>query len=89
MDMYIYDTISDGRDYRGTLHLTENGLVCQQWTVNTPHTVNSGFDTSQNRLGDHNYCRNPPGAFNIREDNVWCYTMDPGVVWEFCPLIIN
>ena len=80
---------ANGRDYRGTLNLTQNGLVCQQWTVNTPHTVKGAYDTSQNGLGDHNYCRNPPGLFNARSKTVWCYTMDPGVNWEFCPLRIN
>ena len=63
---------TDGTAYTGNASTTESGLICQMWSVNTPH------EHSNTGVGEHNYCRSPDG------DAIWCYTTDPGTKWEYC-----
>lgn len=69
-------------DYRGCQDMTRNGMACQKWSAQTPHT----HDKTGGGTGDHNQCRNPDG-----ENTIWCYMMDTTVRnrrWEYCdPLI--
>eukprot|EP00746_Dinoflagellata_sp_MGD_P123671 gnl/MRDRNA2_/MRDRNA2_58293_c0_seq1.p1 gnl/MRDRNA2_/MRDRNA2_58293_c0~~gnl/MRDRNA2_/MRDRNA2_58293_c0_seq1.p1 ORF type:complete len:1441 (+),score=201.09 gnl/MRDRNA2_/MRDRNA2_58293_c0_seq1:112-4434(+) len=72
-------------DYRGCQNMTVDGLACQKWTSQTPHEhdyLPAGTSRESDGLGDHNFCRNPPGAFKGR--TVWCYTMDPNTRWNYC-----
>lgn len=52
------------------------------WNLQTPH---SHEITAQwmSRMSDFNsnYCRDPD-----YELSPWCYTTDPSVRWEFCPV---
>ena len=64
----------DGASYSGTWATTENGLTCQAWSSNSPHSHNYNSESA-------NYCRNPDG-----EPRPWCYTTDPNVRWEYCSL---
>ena len=76
-------------DYRGTLNVTIGGVVCQKWTINTPHQVESVYDLSADGLGDHNYCRNPREYVRNKvfvQYDVWCYTTNPSLVWDYCCL---
>ena len=75
--------------YRGNLSVTTRGEVCQKWTVNTPHQLSTAFDLSTDGLGDHNYCRNPREFWprkTVIDIDVWCYTTNPLVKWDYCCL---
>jgi len=63
-----------GADYDGTGSHTISGRSCQVWAFDSPH--GHGFNNLP-----ANYCRNPDG-----EPDVWCYTTDPEVRWEFCDI---
>ena len=72
---------SSQSDYRGTVSVSESGLVCQAWTSQLP---NAHSRTPENwpdgGLGDHNFCRNPDG-----DSRAWCLNgegTEPG--WEYC-----
>merc|ERR1712096_214726 len=41
--------------------------------------------SNYSNVGEHNYCRNPQTDLKTK---VWCYTTDPEVEWEFCPVPI-
>lgn len=72
-----------GVTYLGSLNITHSGKVCQKWSDNLPHQINS-FITDRmfpdgSKEAAQNYCRNP----NVKS-GVWCYTMDVDVEWEYC-----
>uniref|UniRef100_A0A8C9Y544 Hepatocyte growth factor a n=1 Tax=Sander lucioperca TaxID=283035 RepID=A0A8C9Y544_SANLU len=61
-----------GTDYRGTMNVTPEGVTCQRWDSQSPHThsfLPQNFKCKDLR---ENYCRNPDGA-----DYPWCFTTDP------------
>ncbi|XP_072024053.1 plasminogen-like isoform X1 [Amphiura filiformis] len=74
-----------GRDYRGSVNQTINGMECQSWIAQYPHehdrTLENYPDTG---LGEHNYCRNPDDA----PRGPWCYTTNPEIRFEYCPVSI-
>ena len=84
IECYSVDDL--GIHYNGTVNVTESGRCCQNWDSDTPHLhpLTSEF---RYYLEGHNYCRNPEG----RGKRPWCYTMDPGVRWEYCnvPQCVN
>ena len=68
--------IDSNTEYNG--NMTERGILCQNWSLNTPHSHNNNF------VGNHNKCANPD---NTRRNGVltpWCYTVDPNVRWDYC-----
>lgn len=71
-----------GRDYRGKLDYTENGVMCQAWNHQYPHSHNYTWRNKSEGLGKHNYCRNPFG----RKERPWCFTPLTGCVWQYCDL---
>ena len=64
----------DGSTYTGTANTTVNGIACQVWSSDLPHS--HGY----NSVGDHNFCRNPDND----SGGTWCYTTDPNVRWDYC-----
>jgi len=70
-----------GTEYDGVKAETLNGLICQEWTSQTPHShqVWNKFPESS-KLAAKNYCRNPDNS----PDGPWCYTVDDTVRWEYC-----
>ena len=42
-----------GRDYKGRMNVTKDGIPCQRWNKSEPHKHPFSY------VGDHNYCRNP------------------------------
>ncbi|XP_033748660.1 plasminogen-like [Pecten maximus] len=62
--------------YNGQITCTESGLTCQRWDQQTPHS--HGYFTSSDL---NNYCR-------ISSDTTapWCFTLDPSIRWEYCPV---
>jgi len=70
-DLSCYETSDKGKGYRGLQTSTNSGRACQNWVKQKPHTIDITPST-ENGLGNHNYCRNPDQS----EDKPWCYTMD-------------
>ncbi|XP_048737108.2 hyaluronan-binding protein 2-like [Ostrea edulis] len=66
-----------GRHYWGTKNVTTNGLTCQRWDAQSPHSHSMPNSTAERE----NYCRNPDG-----EPRPWCYTMQVDVRWEICDI---
>ncbi|CAG01898.1 unnamed protein product [Tetraodon nigroviridis] len=61
-----------GTDYRGTMNVTPEGVTCQRWDSQFPHS-HSFLPNSYKCKGlRENYCRNPDGA-----EYPWCFTTDP------------
>ena len=68
---------SKGQDYTGTIAVTKDGVTCQRWDSNTPHSHNYHvFD------GYENYCRNTLGI----DAAPWCYTTDLNDRWDYCDI---
>ena len=72
-----------GLNYTGGISRTEEGLLCQAWTSQTPHkhpfsAARHFPDVNFRTLG--NACRNPDND----TVGLWCYTMDPNVRWQRC-----
>merc|ERR1719486_915476 len=80
-DIGCYEESDKGKSYRGLVTSTNSGRACQKWTKDKPHTIDIEPSTD-NGLGNHNYCRNPDGS----EDKPWCYTMDPGTEKQTCTI---
>ena len=68
---------TQGADYSGTANTTIGGLTCQAWSVQEPH------QHGLSHYGDHNYCRFLDGF----PGGVWCYTTDPDIRFDFCPVM--
>ena len=65
-----------GVSYLGRMNVTSSGRTCQVWAAQEPH------EHEYAEVGEHNHCRNPDG----NNGGVWCYTTDPYVRWEWCPV---
>ncbi|XP_019635211.1 PREDICTED: plasminogen-like [Branchiostoma belcheri] len=69
----------NGESYRGAVSVTTTGKTCQRWDSQTPH-VHTATPANHPSAGlEQNYCRNPDGYIGV-----WCYTTDPGTLWEAC-----
>ncbi|XP_071132772.1 plasminogen-like [Mytilus edulis] len=68
-----------GVSYNGTLNVTVSGRICQAWGSQTPHK--HLFTKISNQS---NYCRNP----SLNYPGPWCYTTDPNVNYEYCPIYL-
>ncbi|XP_053408183.1 uncharacterized protein LOC123559963 [Mercenaria mercenaria] len=75
--------ITDSTKWIGDIRHTVSGRTCQRWVENIPH--NHGYHDKTFPDGTEkdaeNLCRDPLG-----EGQPWCYTTDPDVRWEFCPV---
>eukprot|EP00057_Strongylocentrotus_purpuratus_P022972 XP_011677446.1 PREDICTED: plasminogen-like [Strongylocentrotus purpuratus] len=61
--------------YSGVVSWTISGRQCQKWSSQFPHAH------PYTNYSDHNRC------LNIDERlTAWCYTTDPLVPWEYCPV---
>ena len=70
-------------EYNGNMSVTANGRQCQIWSTIYPYNDtledDSRFPIDGTVIAAKNFCRDP-----TNEGNIWCYTTDPGVVWEYC-----
>lgn len=75
--------IIDSTKWKGNIRHTVSGKTCQAWVLDTPHQHsyhNIAFPDGS-EVEAENFCRDPMG-----EGQPWCYTVDPNVRWEFCPV---
>ncbi|XP_071543142.1 tyrosine-protein kinase transmembrane receptor Ror2-like isoform X2 [Panulirus ornatus] len=71
-----------GRWYFGTKNITSNGIPCQRWDSQEPHSHHRPPDVFPEVQNAENYCRNAGGE----EPYPWCYTTDPLVRWQHCSI---
>ncbi|XP_078457821.1 prothrombin [Lampetra planeri] len=71
-----------GEDYRGPVNVTRLGRHCQAWSARTPHVSRFSPSTHSAAGLEGAACRNPDGD----EEGAWCYTTDPGLAVDYCPL---
>lgn len=71
-----------GRFYQGTVNKTKQGLPCQHWDSQLPHSHNRPPDVFPEVQNAENFCRNAGGE----EPSPWCYTVDPTVRWQHCDI---
>uniref|UniRef100_A0A8C3CI22 Prothrombin n=1 Tax=Cairina moschata TaxID=8855 RepID=A0A8C3CI22_CAIMO len=69
-----------GQNYQGTISYTKSGIECQVWTSKYPHIPKFNATIYPNLI--ENYCRNPDN----NSEGPWCYTRDPMVEREECPI---
>uniref|UniRef100_A0A8B9DP28 Prothrombin n=1 Tax=Anser cygnoides TaxID=8845 RepID=A0A8B9DP28_ANSCY len=69
-----------GQNYQGTISHTKSGIECQVWTSKYPHIPK--FNATIYPTLIENYCRNP----DDNSEGPWCYTRDPTVEREECPI---
>ncbi|KAL5019136.1 hypothetical protein ScPMuIL_004858 [Solemya velum] len=74
--------VCDGTNmYVGNLSYTINGDQCRRWDIDLPHASDLWDPALFPDVDVHaanNYCR------NVGENYTWCYTMNPGVKWDYC-----
>ncbi|XP_046583593.1 uncharacterized protein LOC124290811 [Haliotis rubra] len=72
------------RDYKGQTNVTVTGIPCQRWDSQSPHAhvhTNISYFPDDKLEDAENYCRNPG-----LKSRPWCYTNDPAVEWQYCPI---
>eukprot|EP00041_Stephanoeca_diplocostata_P005620 m.65069 g.65069 ORF g.65069 m.65069 type:complete len:919 (+) comp15908_c0_seq5:148-2904(+) len=67
--------------YLGPINQTIDGIACQAWDSQFPHTHTRTPSRYPSKNLTGNMCRNPDG-----ESCTWCYTVDPSVRWDCCDL---
>ncbi|XP_026068758.1 hepatocyte growth factor-like protein isoform X1 [Carassius auratus] len=71
-----------GKNYQGVVRKTRKGILCQKWSVNTPHKTKINPKTHPDANLTDNYCRNPDGD----RHGPWCYTTDPKTEFDYCAI---
>ncbi|XP_069164828.1 tyrosine-protein kinase transmembrane receptor Ror2 isoform X2 [Procambarus clarkii] len=71
-----------GRWYFGTRNVTSNGIPCQRWDSQEPHSHHRPPNVFPEVQNAENYCRNAGGE----EPYPWCYTTDPLIRWQHCSI---
>ncbi|EMP34804.1 Hepatocyte growth factor [Chelonia mydas] len=74
----------NGKNYMGNLSKTRSGLTCSMWDKNIDDLrrhipVFREPDISKLKK---NYCRNPDDDAH----GPWCYTSNPLIPWDYCPV---
>jgi hypothetical protein len=77
-DCYYY---GQSQLYTGTQSTTVGGRTCQQWNADFPHKRTQTFIPNTSSDRNSNYCRDTSD-----HGTLWCYTTDPDVRWENCPV---
>ncbi|XP_046380982.2 uncharacterized protein LOC124152186 [Haliotis rufescens] len=67
--------------YKGTVNVTVMGIPCKHWDAQQLNTFSYDLpDYSLTEAG--NQCRSTSDR-----TAPWCYTEDPGVRWQYCPVV--
>uniref|UniRef100_A0A3B4F895 Plasminogen n=1 Tax=Pundamilia nyererei TaxID=303518 RepID=A0A3B4F895_9CICH len=75
--------IGNGATYRGPTSVTANGVTCQAWSSQSPHShISFTPETHPTKGLDGNSCRNPDNDII----GPWCYTTDRDRIWEHCQI---
>ncbi|GJQ68100.1 Nrk [Trypoxylus dichotomus] len=78
-----YDCVKGrGRFYQGKVNKTGDGLDCQRWDSQFPHTHERPPSFLPELKGAENYCRNAGGE----EPRPWCFTTSSSVRWQYCDI---
>ncbi|XP_054451490.1 plasminogen [Pteronotus mesoamericanus] len=81
--MYLSECkTGNGKNYRGTVSKTKNGVTCQKWSDNFPHKPRYSPSSYPLEGLEENYCRNPDDDIN----GPWCYTTDPDKRFDYCTI---
>uniref|UniRef100_A0A8D0XBY2 Plasminogen n=1 Tax=Sus scrofa TaxID=9823 RepID=A0A8D0XBY2_PIG len=72
----------NGKNYRGTTSKTKSGVICQKWSVSSPHIPKYSPEKFPLAGLEENYCRNPDND----EKGPWCYTTDPETRFDYCDI---
>nr|1KI0_A Chain A, ANGIOSTATIN [Homo sapiens] len=73
----------NGKNYRGTMSKTKNGITCQKWSSTSPHRPRFSPATHPSEGLEENYCRNPDND----PQGPWCYTTDPEKRYDYCDIL--
>ncbi|CAH1791206.1 unnamed protein product [Owenia fusiformis] len=73
-----YDILGAG--YVGEVSRTVNGIPCQRWDSQSPHSHGIATVPDDSLAAAENFCRNPDNE----SGGPWCYTTDPNKRWEYC-----
>ena len=80
----IYKTMSE--DYAGPVSVTNNGITCQAWVAQSPHSHKIYEDKDFPAFGSvsaaKNYCS------NFGQEDPYCYTLNPFIKYGLCTLRI-
>ncbi|XP_043466704.1 tyrosine-protein kinase transmembrane receptor Ror2 [Leptopilina heterotoma] len=80
-DLITYNCIQDnGRFYMGKMNRTNEGLECQPWSSQEPHSHDRPPNVFPQIVDGENYCRNVGG----NEPMPWCFTTDTKIRWQYC-----
>ncbi|XP_051175096.1 tyrosine-protein kinase transmembrane receptor Ror2 [Leptopilina boulardi] len=80
-DLITYDCYeNNGRFYMGKINKTKEGLECQPWSSQKPHSHDRPPNVFPQIVDGENYCRNVGG----NEPMPWCFTNDPKIRWQHC-----
>ena len=74
-----------GKEYTGTIAVTNTGKTCQPWSSQRPHPHARIYPEDfpdANVTEASNFCRNPAE----RPEGPWCLTMDSSTRWEYCDI---
>lgn len=71
---------NNGRFYMGKMNRTNEGLECQPWSSQEPHSHDRPPNVFPQIVDGENYCRNVGG----NEPMPWCFTTDPKIRWQYC-----
>ncbi|CAL4066521.1 unnamed protein product, partial [Meganyctiphanes norvegica] len=82
-DEVTHDCINDnGRWYFGKQNVTHDGIPCQRWDAQEPHSHTRPPNIFPEIQNGEDYCRNAGGE----ESKPWCYTMNEKVRWQHCEI---
>jgi len=77
-----------GYDYQGRIAVTVEGIECQAWASDEPHSHSYDEDSyfvDSSVAAAENFCRNPD---NSESGGPWCYTTESGTRWDHCDIPI-
>ena len=80
----IYKTVHE--DYAGPVSVTNNGIACQAWVAQSPHShkiyEDKDFPVFGSVSAAKNYC------YNFGQGDPYCYTLNPSIKYGLCTLRI-